>query len=137
MQVCEGMSEMVLTVGPSHSLRTVARLMSERRVGAAVVMDPDGNGPGIITERDVLISVGAGLDPELESVAEHLTRDVVYAAPDWSLEEAAAAMVRGGFRHLIVLDGGETVGILSVRDVVRCWTGDGAICPVPARVAVG
>ncbi|MGD1059374.1 MAG: CBS domain-containing protein [Solirubrobacteraceae bacterium] len=137
MQVHEGMSEMVLTVGPSHSLRTVARLMSERRVGAAVVMDPDGNGPGIITERDVLISVGDGLDPELESVAEHLTRDVVYAAPDWSLEEAAAAMVRGGFRHLIVLDGGETVGILSVRDVVRCWTGDGAICPVPARVAVG
>jgi CBS domain-containing protein len=137
MQVREGMSEMVLTVGPSHSLRTVARLMSERRVGAAVVMDPDGNGPSIITERDVLISVGAGLDPELESVAEHLTRDVVYAAPDWSLEEAAAAMVRGGFRHLIVLDGGETVGILSVRDVVRCWTGDGAICPVPARVAVG
>jgi CBS domain-containing protein len=137
MQVREGMSETVLTVGPSHSLRTVARLMSERRVGAAVVMDPDGNGPSIITERDVLISVGAGLDPELESVAEHLTRDVVYAAPDWSLEEAAAAMVRGGFRHLIVLDGGETVGILSVRDVVRCWTGDGAICPVPARVAVG
>jgi CBS domain-containing protein len=137
MQVREGMSEMVLTVGPSHSLRTVARLMSERRVGAAVVMDPDGNGPSIITERDVLTSVGAGLDPEIESVAEHLTRDVVYAAPDWSLEEAAAAMVRGGFRHLIVLDGGETVGILSVRDVVRCWTGDGAICPVPARVAVG
>jgi CBS domain-containing protein len=137
MQVREGMSETVLTVGPSHSLRTVARLMSERRVGAAVVMDPEGNGPGIITERDVLISVGAGLDPELESVAEHLTRDVVYAAPDWSLEEAAAAMVRGSFRHLIVLEGGETVGILSVRDVVRCWTGDGAICPVPARVAVG
>jgi CBS domain-containing protein len=137
MQVREGMSETVLTVGPSHSLRTVARLMSERRVGAAVVMDPEGNGPGIITERDVLHSVGAGLDPELESVAEHLTRDVVYAAPDWSLEEAAVAMVRGGFRHLIVLDGGETVGILSVRDVVRCWTGDGAICPVPARVAVG
>jgi CBS domain-containing protein len=137
MQVREGMSETVLTVGPSHSLRTVARLMSERRVGAAVVMDPDGNGPGIITERDVLISVGAGLDPDLESVAEHLTRDVVYAAPDWSLEEAAAAMVRGSFRHLIVLEGGETVGILSVRDVVRCWTGDGAICPVPARVAVG
>lgn len=137
MQVREGMSETVLTVGPSHSLRTVARLMSERSVGAAVVMDPDGNGPGIITERDVLISIGEGLDPELEYVAEHLTRDVVYAAPDWSLEEAAAAMVRGGFRHLIVLDGGETVGILSVRDVVRCWTGDGAICPVPARVAVG
>ena len=137
MQVHEGMSPTVLTVGPSHSLQAVARLMSERRVGAAVVMDPDGNGPGIITERDILIAVGEGQSPESETVADHLTGDVVYASPEWSLEEAASAMVRGGFRHLIVLDGGETVGILSVRDVVRCWTEDGAICPVPARVAVG
>ncbi len=137
MQVHEGMSHMVLTVGPQHSLRAVAQLMSERRVGAAVVMDPDGNGPGIITERDILVSVGAGEEPDTESVAAHLTRDVVFAAPDWSLEEAAAAMVRGGFRHLIVLDGAETVGILSVRDVVRCWTEDGAICPVPDKAAVG
>jgi CBS domain-containing protein len=137
MQVHEGMSRMVLTVGPGHSLRAVARLMSDRKVGAAVVMDPDGHGPGIITERDILVSVGDGQDPDSELVAEHLTRDVVFAAPDWSLEEAAAAMVRGGFRHLIVLDGAETVGILSVRDIVRCWTGDGAICPVPDKAAVG
>jgi len=137
MQVREGMSPTVLTMGPGHTLRAVARLMSERKVGAAVVIDPDGHGPGIITERDILISLGSGEDPDRESVADHLTRDVVFAAPDWSLEEAAAAMVRGGFRHLIVLDQGETVGILSVRDVVRCWTQDGAICPVPASAAVG
>jgi CBS domain-containing protein len=137
MQVHEGMTEMVLTVGPDHTLHTVARLMSERQVGAAVVMDPDGLGPGIITERDILVSVGAGQDPDRESVADHLTRDVVFAAPDWSLEEAAAAMVRGGFRHLIVLHQGETAGILSVRDIVRCWTDDGAMCAVPARAAVG
>ena len=100
-------------------------------------MDPEAAGPGIITERDILSSLGAGEDPDAELVAEHLTSDVVYAAPDWSLEEAAAAMVRGGFRHLIVVERGETVGILSVRDVVRCWTEDGAICPVPASAAVG
>ncbi len=135
MQVQEGMSQMVLTVGPDHTLRAVARLMSERKVGAAVVIDPEGHGPGIITERDILLSLGAGQDPDRESVAEHLTREVVFAAPDWSLEEAAAAMMRGGFRHLIVLERGETVGILSVRDVVRCWTGDGAICPVPVSSA--
>jgi CBS domain-containing protein len=137
MQVREGMSRVVLTVGPDHALRAVAQLMSRRRVGAAVVMDPDAPGPGIITERDILVALGDGLDPDAEIVSEHLTREVVYAAPDWSLEEAAAAMMRGGFRHLIVLDGGETVGILSVRDVVRCWTEDGAICPVPERLAVG
>jgi CBS domain-containing protein len=137
MQVREGMSPTVLTVGPDHTLRDTARLMSERQVGAAVVIDPESPGPGIVTERDILHSIGAGHDPDGEQVAEHLTRDVVFAAPDWSLEEAAAAMVRGGFRHLIVVEQGATVGILSVRDVVRCWTDDGAICPVPASVAAG
>jgi CBS domain-containing protein len=137
MEVRQGMTPAVLTVGPGHTLRAVARLMSERSVGAAVVIDPEGHGPGIITERDILLSLGGGEDPDRESVADHLTREVVFAAPDWSLEEAAAAMVRGGFRHLIVLEQGETVGILSVRDVVRCWTEDGAICPVPASAVVG
>jgi CBS domain-containing protein len=136
MQVRDGMSELVVAVGPGHDLRTAARLMSERGVGAAVVLDPDAAGPGILTERDVLDAIAAGQDPDVELVGAHLTRDVVYAAPDWSLEEAAVAMVRGGFRHLIVLDRGEITGILSVRDVVRCWTQDGAICDMPAVVSV-
>jgi CBS domain-containing protein len=135
MQVREGMSPAVLSVGPGHTLRAAARLMSERGVGAAVVIDPEGHGPGILTERDILLSIGAGQDPDGELVAEHLTTDVVFAEPEWSLEEAAAAMVRGRFRHLIVLAGGEIAGILSVRDIVRCWTDDGAICPVPASAA--
>jgi CBS domain-containing protein len=129
------MSTMVLTVGPGHSLREAAALMAKRRVGAAVVLDPDGAGPGIITERDVLVSVGAGQDPDTERVGDHLTSDIVFAAPDWSLEEAAEAMVRGGFRHLIVTEHGELTGMLSVRDVVRVWTGDGASCDVPAGAA--
>jgi CBS domain-containing protein len=130
MQVRDGMSRMVLTVGPGHTLRAAARLMSERRVGAAVVLDPDAAGPGILTERDVLDSIGQGQDPDVELVGEHLTSNVVFAAPDWSLEDAAAAMVGGSFRHLVVFDQGEIVGILSVRDVVRCWTDDGATCDI-------
>ncbi|HET6507733.1 MAG TPA: CBS domain-containing protein [Baekduia sp.] len=131
------MSSMVLTVGPGHTLREAARLMAERRVGAAVVLDPDAAGPGILTERDVLDAIGQGQDVDVERVGEHLTSDVVFASPDWSLEEAAVAMVRGGFRHLIVCEASEITGILSVRDVVRCWTDDGAICDVPAGAAVG
>ena len=72
-----------------------------------------------------------------DRVRRFIARHEAFAAPDWSLEEAANAMVRGGFRHLIVLDGGETVGILSVRDVVRCWTDDGAICDVPESAGFG
>lgn len=137
MQVCEGMTPVLLTIGPSHTVREAAKAMSERRVGAAVVLDPDGHGPGILTERDVLDAIAEGRDPDEEPVSRHLTSDVVFADPAWSLEEAAAAMVRGGFRHLIVVERGEMVGVLSVRDIVRCWTSDGAICPVPAGAAVG
>jgi CBS domain-containing protein len=135
MQVRDGMSSMVLTVGPGHTLREASRLMSSRHVGAAVVLDPDAAGPGILTERDVLDAVAGGQDVDVEKVGDHLTSDVVFASPDWSLEEAAVAMVRGGFRHLIVCEQSEITGILSVRDVVRCWTDDGAICDVPASVA--
>lgn len=136
MHVRDGMTKVVLTVGPYHTLREAARLMAERRVGAAVVIDPDSPGPGIVTERDVLDAVGAGQDVDAERVADHLTADIVFAAPGWSLEEAAVAMVRGGFRHLVVTDAGEVAGLLSMRDVVRVWTEDGAICEVPASAAV-
>ena len=49
MQVRDGMSGIVLTVNPGHSLRDAARAMAERSVGAAVVIDPEQPGPGIVT----------------------------------------------------------------------------------------
>jgi CBS domain-containing protein len=131
MQVRTGMSDMVLTINPGHSLRDAARAMAERRVGAAVVIDPEQPGPGIVTERDILQSIGQGQDPDTERVSEHLSSDLTFASPDWSLERAADAMVRGGFRHLIVIDGGEMVGVLSMRDIVRCWVSDGATSELP------
>lgn len=131
MQVREGMSTVVLIVGPGHTLRQAACLMSERNVGAAVVMDPESEGPGIITERDVLEAIGAGQDVDAELVQDHLTQSLVYASPDWSLEQAAAEMIRRGFRHLVVVEGSDIAGVLSMRDIVRCWTADGATSEMP------
>jgi CBS domain-containing protein len=122
MKVEDGMTEQVLTVGPAHSIRDAARMMAARHVGAAVVSDPDDAGVGILTERDVLNSIGAGEDPDAELAGEHCTTDLVFATRDWTLEAAAAAMVRGGFRHLVVVEGPQVVGLLSMRDIVRCWT---------------
>jgi CBS domain-containing protein len=123
MHVRDGMSSLVLTVGPDHTLRAAARLMGDRKVGAAVVVDPDSPGHGIITERDILLSLASDQDPSQELVRDHLSDNLITAAPDWSLEQAAEAMVQGSFRHLIVVDGGELAGVLSMRDIVRCWTG--------------
>jgi CBS domain-containing protein len=132
MQVQAGMSTLVLTVGPDHTLAQVATAMTDRSVGAAVVVDPEQPGPGIITERDILRVIGSGGDPSGEKVGAHLSTDLTFAEPGWSLEYAAEAMVRGGFRHLIVIDGGELVGVLSMRDIVRCWVKEGAVSEMPA-----
>lgn len=127
MLVRDGMTPLVLTVGPAHTLREAARLMASRRVGAAIVIDTEHAGIGILTERDVLESVGAGEDPDRELVANHRTTDIVFASPDWTLEQAAAAMIRGGFRHLVVIDGQDVTGLLSMRDIVRCWATHAAV----------
>jgi CBS domain-containing protein len=122
MQVRDGMSEVSVTVGPSHTLRQAAKAMVDRNVGAALVIDD---------ERDLLLSVGVGEDPDVETVGGHMTGSVLAAAPDWSLEHAAAEMSRRSVRHLVVFEEGDVIGILSMRDIVRVWTSDGATSEMP------
>ena len=126
MQVRDGMSEVVLTVGPSHTLREAATMMVEKGIGAALVSDDERPVPCIVTERDILNSLGRGEDPDSERVGEHMSEGVVAASPEWSLEHAASEMSTRGIRHLVVFDEGTLVGILSIRDIVRCWTSAGA-----------
>jgi len=126
MHVREGMSEVILSVGTSHTLRDAARMMTEKKTGAALVIDDESPAPRIITERDVLLSVGSGQDPDTELVRDHMSDSVIAAAPDWSLERAAAEMSRRSIRHLVVYDGPDLVGVLSMRDIVRVWTSEGA-----------
>jgi CBS domain-containing protein len=134
VNVRDGMTKVVLSIGPAHTLREAARLMSAKRVGAAVVIDSSQPGIGILTERDILDSIGAGQDPDAEMVADHRTSDIVFASPEWTLEQAASAMTRGNFRHLIVVDSQGVTGLLSMRDIVRCWShaGVAAGITVPA-----
>jgi CBS domain-containing protein len=123
MLVRDAMSTAILSIGPDHTLRHAARMMSARRVGAAAVVDADTSGIGILTERDILNAIGEGQDPDVEKASEHLTSDLVFATPEWTLDQAAEAMNRGGFRHLIVLDqAGDICGVVSVRDIVRVWS---------------
>ena len=126
MEVRDGMSSVVLTVGPGHTLREAARMMTERGVGAAVVIDEEMPAPGVISERDIINSLGRGEDPDTERVSGHRSDSVISAAPDWSLERAAMEMSRRHIRHLVVVEGGELVGVLSMRDIMRVWTSDGA-----------
>ena len=138
MEVRNGMSSVVLTLGPSHTLREAARRMTEKGVGAAVVIDEETPGPRVISERDILNSVGRGEDPDTERVSGHMSDSVISAAPDWSLERAAVEMAQRHIRHLVVVEQGEIVGVLSMRDIMRVWISDGATSAMtsPAEEAV-
>ena len=129
----KGLSEVVLTVGPGHTLRDAARMMTEKGVGAAIVIDEEAPGPRIISERDLLVSIGRGEDPDVERVTDHMSGSVISAAPDWSLERAAADMAARGIRHLVIVQDGDLVGVLSMRDIMRVWTSAGATSPYSAQ----
>ncbi len=121
MQVRDAMTRDVLTLTPGTSLRDAARFMTERNIGAVVVLDPEQPGPGIFTERDLVRCLGSGGDPDNETISNHLTSHAAFADLEWPLEEAADAMARGGFRHLVVVNGGSLEGIISMRDIMRVW----------------
>jgi signal-transduction protein with cAMP-binding, CBS, and nucleotidyltransferase domain len=126
MEVREGMSSVVLTIGPGHTLRDAARRITEKGVGAAIVIDEQAQGPGIISERDILNSLGRDEDPDSERVAAHMSDTVITAAPDWSLERAASEMAKRRIRHLVIVEDGQPTGVLSMRDIMRVWTSEGA-----------
>lgn len=119
----EAMNTDFLTLGVDWSIERAARAMSERSAAAAVVEPTDGRPyPGIFTEREVLHSLEHGADPARERLADHLATKMTFSAPGWSLKQAAEAMTKGGFQHIVVVDRFEIRGVISMRDVVRRWT---------------
>lgn len=120
MNVQDVMNTDILTVEPGATLREAAQRMSERNAGAALVIDTAaGSRPAIFTERDVLNAVAAGQDVDSQEVADNATQDPITVPIDSSLEQAVKKMEEGSFRHLMVVHGDDTVGIISMRDLVR------------------
>ena len=115
--VGEVMSRNLLTVDPTTPLAEAAARMSDRGVGAALVLSND-HVSGILTERDVLRAVATG-PVEGTHVAAWMTRDPETVDAAESTGQAAAVMIHGGFRHLPVLEGDRPVGIVSIRDLMR------------------
>jgi CBS domain-containing protein len=120
--VADVMSRKLLTVEPTTNLSEAAEKMTERGVGAALVLSGD-HVSGILTERDVLRAVATG-PVEGTHVAAWMTRDPETVDVSETLGQAAAVMIHGGFRHLPVLDGNRPVGIVSIRDLMRVVVDD-------------
>jgi len=114
----------LVRLGREDTLREAARLMTEHVSGAVVVEAARRwRPPGIVTERDIVRSVGAGQPPDEERLAHHLAPRMTFSAPDWSLRQAAEAMTKGGFQDVVVVDESGPIGVIAMRDVVRAWLG--------------
>jgi CBS domain-containing protein len=111
------MSRDLLTVAPGDALGEVAQRMVDRDVGAVLVMEGEALA-GILTERDVLRAVAAGIRDDTV-VSDWMTRDPETMAPGDTTEHAAVLMIHGGFRHLPLVEGDDVVGIMSIRDLMR------------------
>jgi CBS domain-containing protein len=111
------MSRDLLTVAPGDRLREVAQRMCDRDVGAVLVMESDSL-VGILTERDVLRAVAAGVQDDT-TVADHMTRDPETMSPDDTTQHAAVLMIHGGFRHMPLVEADKVVGVLSIRDLMK------------------
>ena len=107
----------VVSVGPDDLLRTAAQAMTAAKVGMVVVLD-DGRLAGVMTERDVLRTVAESMDPDKTPVGEVMTREVITVEPDWEVYEAAAEMAARNIRHLVVAEGNQVTGVVSIRDVL-------------------
>jgi CBS domain-containing protein len=91
--------------------------MTDRGVGCAVVVGEE-KVQGIITERDILRAVSSTQNVDETTVADVMTREVVSGAPAWNIVKACNTMVEGGFRHLLIMEMDEPVGIVSLRDLM-------------------
>jgi CBS domain-containing protein len=111
------MSTELLTVEPTASVTEVAKRMVAKDVGAVLVFD-EGAICGILTERDILRAVADGID-DATLVRDRMTPHPETLDADDTTEHAAVLMIHGGFRHLPVVEQGEVVGVLSIRDLMR------------------
>jgi CBS domain-containing protein len=107
----------LVTSEPGVSLRRAAQAMTDRGVGCAVVVGNE-DVQGIITERDILRAVSESQNLDETTVAEVMTKDVVSGSPAWNVIKAVKTMVEGGFRHLLIMEMDEPVGIVSLRDLM-------------------
>ncbi|AZN72128.1 CBS domain-containing protein [Georhizobium profundi] len=110
----------VTTVGRETTLMEAARVLTQQKIGAVVVVDPDRHILGILSERDIVRAIAErGRDVMDQDVASVMTRKVVQCREDSSINDVMEIMTNGRFRHLPVAVDGRLAGIISIGDVVR------------------
>lgn len=114
--VREVMSDTLYTVSPSSTVGEAVALMAQHRVGSMMVMEGTRLA-GIFTERDTVRAISQSHDAPSHEVSSWMTREPMTVGPDEQVEDALKTMLDKGFRHLPVVENGEVIGIVSIRDL--------------------
>jgi CBS domain-containing protein len=115
------MSDALLTVAPTASLREVATIIVDASVGCVVVGSIE-DVDGVISERDIVRAVADGLDLDATTVAEVESKTLVWASSNATVASVAEEMMQDYVRHVLVRDDGRVVGIVSMRDVLSAYS---------------
>jgi CBS domain-containing protein len=118
-QLLKVKGEQVWTISKDSTVFDSLLLMAEKRIGALVVIE-DGKVIGIFTERDYARKVGPERrNPEETRIEEVMTRELITAGLNQTVNECMVLMTNNHIRHLPVMDEGRLVGMISVGDVVK------------------
>jgi CBS domain-containing protein len=114
--VREVMSENLYTISPSTTVGEAVALMAQHRVGSMLVMEGTRL-TGIFTERDTVRAISQSHDAPSHEVSSWMTQEPRTVGPEERVENALQIMLDNGFRHLPVVEGGDVIGIVSIRDL--------------------
>lgn len=118
--IIHGKPHRLITVAPDDTLQQAAEVLARERIGALLVLKPNGDIAGIMSERDIVRAVGQkGTEVLSRPVAELMTKEVICCAPEDTVDQVMATMTEKRFRHLPVRHGGRIVAMISIGDVVK------------------
>jgi CBS domain-containing protein len=105
-------------IPPEATLREVAELLTGEEVGLLAVFGPEGM-LGVISERDIAAALADGANPDVVRASDVMTEDPVCIDQDDSVLFAANRMIEAKVRHLPIMENGEVIGVVSMRDLLR------------------
>lgn len=118
--ILHGKPHRLISVAPEQTLQQAAEVLARERIGALLVLKPNGDIAGIISERDIVRAVGTtGADILARPIAELMTKEVTCCSSEDTVDQAMALMTERRFRHLPVRQGGKIVAMISIGDVVK------------------
>lgn len=118
-EILKSKGHYICNMPPTSTIKECIQKMNQEKIGSIAIIENDQL-VGLFTERDVLTEVfGRNIDPDTTPVSEVMTKDIIYAKSETTIDEVMATFTARRFRHLPVIEGGKLIGIISIGDTTK------------------